>query len=262
MSYWSKRIEKQQNTLYDKTLEETNKQLSKYYNQSMVDIKANMIELYAELQSGGEILASDLYKFNRFYDLQKQLNKSLVKLGNEELNVFDSKFQRMYIENEKLLKQEVGGLIQTKFVMSTDNQVRQVLNSVWCADGKHYSNRIWTNKALLQNRIEKGLIDCVSRGVPKDELVKTLMQDFDVGFNQADRIVRTELTYTLNQSSAEAYKNNGIEQYKFLAALDSRTSDICKRLDGKIYSFDEMKVGVNCPPMHVNCRSTIIPIVN
>jgi len=44
-------------------------------------------------------------------------------------------------------------------------------------------------------RLEKGLIDCVSRGTSKDELVKTLMADFDIGFRSADRIARTELSH-------------------------------------------------------------------
>ena len=43
--------------------------------------------------------------------------------------------------------------------------------------------------------LEKGLVDCVSRGVSKDELVKTLMETFNVGYRKADRIARTELSY-------------------------------------------------------------------
>jgi hypothetical protein len=72
---------------------------------------------------------------------------------------------------------------------------KEVINSIWCADGKHWSERIWHNKAQLQVALEKGLIDCVSRGVSKDELVKTLMETFNVGYRKADRIARTELSY-------------------------------------------------------------------
>ena len=72
---------------------------------------------------------------------------------------------------------------------------KEVINSIWCADGKHWNNRIWQNKAQLQVALEKGLIDCVSRGVSKDELVKTLMETFDVSYRKADRIARTELSY-------------------------------------------------------------------
>jgi hypothetical protein len=43
--------------------------------------------------------------------------------------------------------------------------------------------------------LEKGLVDCVTRGVSKDELVKTLMETFNVGYRKADRIARTELSY-------------------------------------------------------------------
>jgi uncharacterized protein with gpF-like domain len=38
--------------------------------------------------------------------------------------------------------------------------------------------------------------------------------------------------------------------------LDSRTSEICRELNGKRFKLSEAEVGVNYPPMHPNCRST------
>ena len=66
----------------------------------------------------------------------------------------------------------VGSALDTQFALIDTQRAQAVLNSVWCADGKHWSNRIWNNKEALQQRIEKSLVDCVSRGVPKDEAIK------------------------------------------------------------------------------------------
>ena len=49
--------------------------------------------------------------------------------------------------------------------------------------------------SLLVNKLEKGLIECIARGVSKDTLVTQIKQDFNTGFYNADRIVRTELNY-------------------------------------------------------------------
>jgi len=262
--YWQKRITKQQDALYDKTLEDIQKELTKKYNRAMQDVKANMQDLYDKLLKDavdGQIRINDLYKFNRYADLQVLINKQLKALGEAEIDIYNMQFDVIYRNNEKIIhKAFPKELLTGEFLVSTERQVKEVLNAVWCSDGQHWSARLWKNKALLQQRIEKGLIDCVSRGVPKDELVKQIMTDLKVGFYEADRIARTELTFVQGQSTANSYINAGIKKYEYLAALDSRTSDICKGLNGKIFSFKDMNVGVNYPPCHVFCRSTVIAV--
>lgn len=160
-----------------------------------------------------------------------------------------------------MINEIVPGFSSNGFIMQQDDVIKNVIDAVWCADGKHWSNRIWNNKESLQQRIEKGLIDCVSRGLPKDEVVKQLMEDFQVGFNQSDRIVRTELTHVQNQACYNRYKEAGVEKFEFLAEIDSRTSEICQEHDNKIYNMSQGAVGVNIPPLHPYCRSTIIPVI-
>ena len=173
-----------------------------------------------------------------------------------------------YFDTQDMLSEYVAYLTKqpqmkstNSFTMEQQNAAEKVLESIWCSDGKHWSDRIWSNKNKLQDRIEKGLMDCISRGVSKDELVKTLMDDFGKGFSDADRIARTELTYVQNQAAKDRYEAAGIKKYQYLAEIDSRTSNICKELNGKEFNFTVSSVGVNMPPMHTNCRSTIIPVV-
>jgi SPP1 gp7 family putative phage head morphogenesis protein len=84
---------------------------------------------------------------------------------------------------------------------------------------------------------------------------------FNVAAYQARRLVRTEINYVQNQATLEEYKDAGIERYEFGAFLDDRTSEICEEHNGHIYNVKDAKVGVNCPPMHPNCRSIIMPVV-
>lgn len=51
----------------------------------------------------------------------------------------------------------------------------------------------------------------------------------------------------------------GVKEYEYCAILDERTSEICRGLNGKIFSFSLAQPGVNYPPMHPNCRSMAIP---
>lgn len=74
-------------------------------------------------------------------------------------------------------------------------------------------------------------------------------------------IARTETVRLANQGLKDLYKENNVSTYRYLAALDDRTSDICNNLNGQIFKTEEGQPGVNMPPMHPMCRSTIIGIV-
>ena len=241
--YWTERIDGQNNTLYNKTQKETDKRLAQYYQSALAKIQVELERLYDQLAADGSLNKTvDLYRYDRFYKMRNGLVELLTYEG-VQANITTS-----------------GPAIVAKtFVMP--GQAEQVLRSVWCADGKHWSERVWGNMAKLQDSIEQGLIDCVVTGQSKDKLVKQLQKQFGVGFNQADRIVRTELSYIQNQAAADRYIAAGFDRYRILATLDARTSEICEEQNKKVYEFAKMEVGVNFPPFHPNCRTTIVPVI-
>ncbi len=73
------------------------------------------------------------------------------------------------------------------------------------------------------------------------------------------RLVRTEVNYFSNQGTLEGLKAAGFTKYRFIATLDLRTSEICRKLDLKVFNIDEAEIGVNLPPLHPFCRSVIVP---
>ena len=80
-------------------------------------------------------------------------------------------------------------------------------------------------------------------------------------YYQAERLVRTESNYVYNHAHKEVYKDCGVEKYEYLAAIDSRTSAQCREHNGMTYLLKDAKVGTNYPPLHPNCRSTVIPVL-
>lgn len=71
--------------------------------------------------------------------------------------------------------------------------------------------------------------------------------------------MRTETTFYNNLATLDTIKDLGGEYYKIVAVLDTRTSDICRHENKKIYPISEYKAGQTAPPFHVRCRSTIMP---
>jgi SPP1 gp7 family putative phage head morphogenesis protein len=78
--------------------------------------------------------------------------------------------------------------------------------------------------------------------------------------HQVLTVVRTSVQQVANAASEQVYRANDdiTKKYRYVATLDSRTSAICRSLDGKEYVYGKGPV----PPVHFNCRSTTIPIID
>lgn len=137
------------------------------------------------------------------------------------------------------------------------NAIESVVSNPW--SGYSFSERIWRNKNKAKREIIKALSVGIAQGHNIDKMSRKLSNRMDVAFSDAKRLVRTETNYVMGEATHDTYINAGIEMYEFLATLDYKTSEICRELDGKRFYLKDRKVGVNCNPMHPNCRSTTIP---
>ena len=245
--YWEAR---EQEALYNELLKEGEKQLIGQYRRSALTVLSLLLDLYA----GGVPTITDIYKYNRYYELLGLLNNDLKALGAKEIAITTTLLTDMYIKNKAIIG-DASMLLPT-----SPKEVEMVINKIWCADGKHWSSRIWTHKDELANKLRNGIIDCISRGVSKDELTKELMRIYGTEFYKADRIARTELSYVQGQSTLNRFKEMGVEKYKILSAHDGRTCDKCADLDGKIFPIDKAEIGVNYVPLHVNDRCAILAV--
>ena len=78
--------------------------------------------------------------------------------------------------------------------------------------------------------------------------------------NQVITIVRTTVNQVTNTASQSVYKANPdvTEEYRYIATLDSRTTPVCRDLDGQVFKYNQGPV----PPQHFGCRSTTVAVVN
>jgi SPP1 gp7 family putative phage head morphogenesis protein len=81
-----------------------------------------------------------------------------------------------------------------------------------------------------------------------------------VANNQVMAMVRTSVNQVANETSQQVYKANQdvTKRYRYVATLDSRTSPICRSLDGRSFEYGKGPT----PPQHFNCRSTTVPIID
>lgn len=267
--YWQKRQVEQRDKAYKKSQKEFDKQLAKYYKTTIKDLEILITDLYLDiLNSDGEPTLNELYRFNRFYKMRQYMSQKLNFLNEFTISQLITEIDNLYKYTSKIVidnlfinepnKEQVDTVLKELWDANTKNWSK----NVWCKDGKDIEQRVAQNMNKLQKTIEKGIVDCVARGASKDELVKTLVDRFNVSFNEANRLARTELTYVQNQATMDSYKKANVEEYEYLSAKDNRVSPICLEQNGKKYKVSEAIVGVNYPPLHVNCRCTTIAVIN
>ncbi|PPQ49115.1 phage head morphogenesis protein [Paenibacillus peoriae] len=152
-----------------------------------------------------------------------------------------------------------GTGLDATFSKLDKRQIEAVLSKPWAADGSNFSARIWKDRDKLVHELQTVLTQGMIRGDTPDKMINALSDRMGVSRSAAARIIQTESAYFAGQSRMDAYKELGVEQYKFTATLDKRTSSICRHMDGEAFAVSEAEVGVNYPPLHAYCRSTTIP---
>lgn len=130
----------------------------------------------------------------------------------------------------------------------------------------------FNNISVMAEEIKHDLRQELERGIMSGEGITKLTgrvdKIFNKGENRAEMIARTETNRAENQGKLQAFKSSG-ERYnkKWSAVFDKRTSEICKRLDGKVVgmneNFKDKQTGWEgpVPPAHVDCRSSVVFIL-
>ena len=85
-------------------------------------------------------------------------------------------------------------------------------------------------------------------------------QSTSVTDSQVVALIRTSINQVANAASQQVYEGNQdiTKKYRYIATLDTRTSAICRALDGKEFEYGKGPM----PPQHFNCRSTTVPVID
>ncbi|WP_270467918.1 minor capsid protein [Catenibacterium mitsuokai] len=197
-------------------------------------------------------------RMKRLDDINKSINKLINAIASKERDAIGKTMQKVYESSYHHAVYEaarMSGLdLQTGPI--DEGALETILKKKW--SGQNYSERVWNNTQKVADAIKEELMLGALTGKTEKEMTDSINEQFLSGRNNARRLVRTESSYIHNEAHFQAYKDYGIEEYRFVATLDLRTSQICRERDGSVYRVNDKKIGVNAPPMHPWCRSTTI----
>lgn len=204
---------------------------------------------------GVELPQNYAWRVNREEFLQAQLWLELQKMG-----VFEKKNNSQLFE--KIIQNAHGEIMNgvgVSFSQLPTATIHNMLNAKFYAKDFKERVNLRTDKQfeILKNRLTMG----VAKGESVDKMARDIQERFEISRRSAERLVRTEVNRFENMTEIETWVSLGVKKFEFLASLDGRTSEICRECHGKILTLKNIKAGEYVPPLHPNCRSLLLPVI-
>jgi SPP1 gp7 family putative phage head morphogenesis protein len=195
-------------------------------------------------------------RISRLQALKEQIVLQSKLIADVELkasrNGYLKAIRKSYYRSIFDIQQGIG--LGFNFARIPVGDIEAILLNPW--SGEHFSSRVWSNTDYLADQLSDVVTSGFMSGIGSAKMAQKLAEIMQTGLFVASRLIRTETTYMSNAGEMAAYKEAGVDQYQFMATLDSKTSKVCREHDLKIYNVSEAQPGKNMPPLHPWCRST------
>lgn len=205
--------------------------------------------------------ASARAHISRLEQLRIQVQQEAERLYGNYLDRVDCHIKSLYEEGFYKTAYEVQKGIGVGWNLSgvDPGRLEKIIRKPWAADGKNFSERIWSSKQQLIENVHTSLTQMCILGQSPDRALDSLSKAMRTSKSQAGRLIMTESAFFGSEARKDGFRELGVEQYEIVATLDSATSEICREMDGKVFSMSEYESGSTAPPFHVWCRTTTVP---
>lgn len=294
MSYWEDRakeiIDEESKSDY-----EIAQEIQRIVDEMNADIENEINRFYARyainegisfIEAKKKIDAVDVQQFSQKAKEYVE-NKDFSEKANKELKAYNTK---MYVSREKLLQAQLGLIVTYAYAQIEQSMYNYMESAYYRAlkqqagilgetlqvsindvktivftpfKGHKWSTRLWSDMDVVRRHVQKTTRHVLLRGRHPYEFVKDLRKDTGATSYNARMLLLTETA----RVQTEASKRHMLDQhgkdaeYEFVAKMDERTSKTCRGMNGKVFKVKDMIPGVNAPPMHVWCRSIVVPKV-
>jgi len=211
-----------------------------------------------------KVLPSDeMKRAVRTVEISPQFAQSVVTTDPARVNVFtlpeELQATRTGIEPKFSLTAREGAIITLPNGATVQTSFRRIAASQHELLSKTVNNGLLIGRTTQEiSRELRGRLDFEEVGtlasIKQKGGVATKLAN-----NQIETIVRTSINQVSNSAAIAVYRNNSdiTDRYRYVATLDTKTSPICSRLDGQVFTYGKGPT----PPQHFNCRSTTVPLV-
>lgn len=279
-----------QKEIYQETLTQLRQQVLDWYDKYARENNISLADAQEQLTtSENKEFKITLEKYGELAKKENLSSEYKRLLENVSMKVRHARSQKLYIDTihlveqlaktqkiqlEELLKDVYeDSVYKTAYEVQTmqgkytqmqglnEKEINEIIKKPWTEDGKEFSTRIWENKQKLVQTLTREMTRAFILKESTSRINERITKRFNVSYNEAKRLIETETAYIQEKAMLETYDKLNVEKYEILAVLDSKTSEICRQMDGKVFERKDAKAGITLPPFHCYCRSTTVPYI-
>ena len=193
-------------------------------------------------------------RISRKEQLLSEIDKEMATLASTSNKEIKKHLTNVLVTNYYRGHYSIQKTFQLGFNVSKINKdlVNSILDYPWST--KKYSRTIWDNIDQLTETLRKELASGFIDGSSIQQMTKRIDNVLKKGKYVTERLVRTEAKYFAQQAQLLSYKKMGISKYIYKGAGCLK----CAAINNSTFKLEEAEVGVNCPPMHPNCKCMVI----
>jgi len=253
-------LEEEENKYFeaDKYLNETEYQLYRQRIEEVLRVavrdKERAENEYNRLRNTNNLTRREAY--------QNEIEAFLIVLGLDTEQIMEEHLMEVYVDTYKRYSYNLHRFQGVATPIGTLQQdiLRETVHRPY--SGLDYSDTIWKNTYSTSYNIRRVINDGLSNGKSYQDMAEDLSKRMKVSHSSADLMVRNETSYVVNEASAQSWEESGtVQQYRLIATLDSRTTQICRDMDREVFDLDKREKGENYPPFHHRCRTTAQPVI-
>ena len=217
-----------------------------------------------------EVASGDISSLEAVQELQSVVDEILSAGLSETMGDFSGELKEFGSTQAVFEAATIGKAAKetAKIITPTAAQIWAVANTRPFATKllrQTFSDFTADAKKLIKNQIQTAFFE----GYTLPDLVKSLKGSPQMGladgaFGNIERklklTIRTSISHLASSARDKVYQENSnvVTGVEWVATLDTKTSPVCRGLDGQIFPVDSGQR----PPAHPNCRSTTIPVIN
>lgn len=202
------------------------------------------------------------------YSMRMSRMELLTRQIEVESGIAHAKSHRFI--NSRLLEMSVDELERQAGILNmsimTPDQVRGIAETLVKSSYQdaHWSDRVWKNQDMLREHVKQGINRSLMLGSSPREWMRNmselLTETFEGSSYALQRLAVTETGRVQIEAQKESYVRGGITHFEVIT--EPTACHICLPFDGKEEKVENMRIGVNAPVFHPNCRCSTAGVMS
>lgn len=233
-------------------------------------LKSKIVPTLEEAYKAARLIlldAGDSVSITKRNQLTAAIRRAITEIDSEGWSEVTKELENIAIYDAGYYAGLIGSAVSIKLNTPADEKITSYINKsiMSLTSGQKIDAGTWSDFVKAGISTHADLVDSiVKNGYANGQTVQQMtkqLRDLTDGLvkSQAEALVRTGAIHYSNQAREAMFIDNDVDEVVFVATLDNRTTLQCSSKDGNRYKIDDAAKPV--PPLHFNCRSTMIPAI-